>query len=427
MYINTVELTNIRGFTHAKLIFQPGFNLVVGVNGVGKTTILESVRVLLSHILTEIKSPIIVKDYFSKSDININTNSLQLNSSFTVDEQSYEFLYRKSAKDYTIVQTEQPKRTKASVANIREEAITLEDRIEFKTPINRFSNDTLLGIFFSTRRSAISRENPKISNYKLPHSVAFVESLSSTRSFNVKMFAEWFKVQKALAKENSKFDRVIQLVKQTVYTFLPAFSDLEIQEDEISKELTFHITKFEKALSFTQLSDGERGLLALVFDISRRLIIANIDKDNPLEGKAVILIDELDLHLHPRWQRTVVSDLLRTFPNCQFIATTHSPQIISSVLPGNIQIIKDFEVDQTVKSFGLDINWILKFIMEDDDRLAESVAAIASVQKLFDNVEFEEARLLIDSYKLQNLQLDEWVIFEAKMSHLEMFEDEEDN
>ncbi|EDM34434.1 ATP binding protein [Pedobacter sp. BAL39] len=462
MRINTLELTNVRGFTHAKLEFQPGFNLIVGINGVGKTTVLEALRISMTHILKEIKSPIIASESFKKSDININTDQLHVNTSFTIDEHNYDFIYSKSAKSSYIKEVEiitsqnkairreqeakesekAKQKLEAEKSGIeeakeeksetkipfREEGITLEDIISFKPEIKRTQNTPELGLFFSTRRSLLVNQSQKSGNPKIPHSAAYVHALSETRAFNVKMFAEWFKVRKELANFTPEQINVIKLIEQTIYTFLPGFSDLDLVEDEISKELIFCITKSKKVLNFNQLSDGERGVLALVFDIARRLIIAYMHSDNPLEGEAVILIDELDLHLHPKWQRTIVSDLQRTFPNCQFIATTHSPQIISSVLPENIQIIKNFEIDQTVKSFGLDINWILKFIMEDSDRLKESEEAITAVQKLIDEVEFEKARALINQYKNQeNLNLDEWIMFEARMSHFEMFDDEEDN
>lgn len=427
MKINSLELTNVRGFTYAKLNFQPGFNLIVGINGVGKTTILESIRVVLSHVLTKIKAPLITMDYLAKSDININANLLQINTTVNLDGTDIDLVYSKSAKDTINIEFEQKKRTKDSIANVREEGISLDDKILPEGDIARNSKELLLGLFFSTRRSLFVNQSPKAVRSGHFSAAAFVDALSATRFFNMKMMAEWFNVQYALADENAKYRKNIELVQQAIYTFLPGFSDLNIVGDVFDKELTFSIVKNEKLLNFNQLSDGERGILALVFDLARRLIIANIDSENPLQGKAVILIDELDLHLHPKWQRTIVNDLLRTFPNCQFIATTHSPQIISSVPPENIQIIKNFDVDQTVKSFGLDINWILKFIMEDSDRLEESENAIAEVQKLIDEVEFDEARALIDKYKQQNLDLDEWVVFESKMAHLEMFDDEEDN
>lgn len=546
MKINTLELTNVRGFTYVKLDFQPGFNLIVGINGVGKTTVLESLRIVLSHLLTEVEAPIISKESFKKSDININTNQLQVNTNFSIDEVDYDFIYSKSVKEVIYKEVESNTShnksirrdveaqnrilaqksvdlqklkqalsvkealeslikvnlikeidyndekkiidilnnydSKISLANdyldflkflsekdlenslktlqenkdiqkniqqlqaeidklsetiskssmipSRLEGIQQEDSTDFKSKIERKHNNNLLGIYFSTRRSLMVTQTSKVVKSKFIYAAAYLDSLSEVRSFNIKMFAEWYNVRKALAEENpadSKYNKVIEIIEEAIYTFLPEFSKLDLTKDVISGELTFCITKAGKILNFTQLSDGERGVLALVFDIARRLIIANIDKENPLQGEAVILIDELDLHLHPKWQRTIVNDLTRTFPNCQFIATTHSPQIISSVLPDNIQIINNFEVDQTVKSYGLDMNYILKNIMQDDDRLNESSEAIAAVQKLIDEIEFDEARVLIEKYKAQNLDLSEWVIFEARMSHLEMFEDEEDN
>jgi predicted ATP-binding protein involved in virulence len=80
--------------------------------------------------------------------------------------------------------------------------------------------------------------------------------------------------------------------------------------------------------NFNQLSQGEKSLI-LVGDIARRLAMMNPKLDNPLLGKGIILIDEIDMHLHPQWQRSIIQRLQTTFPNCQFILTTHSPLVIS--------------------------------------------------------------------------------------------------
>ena len=75
------------------------------------------------------------------------------------------------------------------------------------------------------------------------------------------------------------------------------------------------------AVSIDQLSDGERSFLALICDLGRRLALANPDDlEDPLHGAGVVLIDELELHLHPTWQREVIEKLRTTFPNIQFIA-----------------------------------------------------------------------------------------------------------
>jgi len=80
-----------------------------------------------------------------------------------------------------------------------------------------------------------------------------------------------------------------------------------------------------------QLSDGYKTLLGLVIDLSMRMGLANPHLDDPLSAEAVVMIDEVDLHLHPSWQRRVLADLLRTFSNTQFILTTHSPFIVEAL------------------------------------------------------------------------------------------------
>ena len=86
-------------------------------------------------------------------------------------------------------------------------------------------------------------------------------------------------------------------------------------------------------LSLNQLSGGYRIVLALAADLARRMAQGNPHMDDPLQSKAIVLIDEIELHLHPAWQQRILSDLMRTFPNAQFIVSTHSPQVLTTVEP----------------------------------------------------------------------------------------------
>lgn len=122
-------------------------------------------------------------------------------------------------------------------------------------------------------------------------------------------------------------------------------------------------------LEVSQLSDGERGILALVLDLTRRLAQANPSMEDPAaEAEAVVLIDELDLHLHPKWQRQIVTKLTKTFPKCQFIATTHSPQIVGEVGHRRIQMIADGQVYSPTHSYGVDSSRVLEEIMGANPR-----------------------------------------------------------
>jgi len=127
------------------------------------------------------------------------------------------------------------------------------------------------------------------------------------------------------SKELSAFNRALKV-------FLHEFGEVEVEDEPF--RLT--IRKGHARLSLPQLSDGERSFLAVLGDLVRRLALANPELDDPLQGYGVVLIDELELHLHPRWQREVVEKLRETFPNIQFIATTHSPFVIQSLRPGEL-------------------------------------------------------------------------------------------
>jgi predicted ATP-binding protein involved in virulence len=124
------------------------------------------------------------------------------------------------------------------------------------------------------------------------------------------------------------------------------------------------IEKGGEKLKIDQLSDGEKMLLLVVSDLARRLSIANPGMEDSLQGNGVVLIDEVDLHLHPQWQREVIPALGKTFPNCQFITTTHSPQVLSNVEKENILILEDYRiVENTPFTYGRDSNSILYDLM----------------------------------------------------------------
>lgn len=129
-----------------------------------------------------------------------------------------------------------------------------------------------------------------------------------------------------------------------------------------------------KALTIEQLSDGYRTMLALVMDLARRMAVANADKQWPagesvLHSPGIVLIDEVELHLHPSWQQKVLPSLMQIFPNVQFIVTTHSPQVITSIAARHIRILRDNRVfsfsDETQ---GAEANRVLEDVFQVSKR-----------------------------------------------------------
>jgi len=158
------------------------------------------------------------------------------------------------------------------------------------------------------------------------------------------------------------------------------------------------VQKNDEILDVTQLSSGEKALLTLVSDLARRLSIANPGAKEPRLGEGVVLIDEVDLHLHPRWQRMLLPSLERTFPNCQFVVTTHSPQVISEMKPECIYLLERKDGETIARrpeaSFGLDSNRILEDLMGVDERPRRIKEQLTQFFRLIDDGKLDEAKAL---------------------------------
>ncbi|MGG6177510.1 AAA family ATPase [Pantoea allii] len=130
-------------------------------------------------------------------------------------------------------------------------------------------------------------------------------------------------------------------VKDAILKFLPEFQSIELEYTD--RDVVFSLKKNNVTLDIQQLSQGEKSVLTLVGDLAFRLSLLNPGLINPFEGKGIVLIDEIDLHLHPSWQQKIIQRLLETFPNLQFIISTHSPQVLSTVSSESIRILEESE------------------------------------------------------------------------------------
>jgi predicted ATP-binding protein involved in virulence len=163
------------------------------------------------------------------------------------------------------------------------------------------------------------------------------------------------------------------------------------------------LEKDGKVLSVEQLSQGERDLLALVGDLTRRIVIANPAKEDPLAGEGIVLIDEVELHLYPKWQRQVVQLLSTTFPNVQFIVSTHSPQVLSEAEKDSIMLLYQIDGECAFTSVqqgkGLSSNEILEEIMDSRSINKEVQDDLDTIFRLIDDNDLEEARKRIEAFK----------------------------
>ena len=412
MEITSLKLDNIRSIETAEFRFQPGFNLIVGVNGVGKSTVLDALRICLSRILPLMPESRAKARSFDKRDIRSGFPFLDADLSLTIGNDELRFTRRQWKGEFAEDDAENLKKLRREILEserLRDRALNLLRELEASHGV--YDSDSFVPskadfmvaarlaevapncVFFSTNRSVASYAIATKSRVAGGESAAYAEALVP-RPMYIAQFAHWMRVQEALAEEESAAKRHLQVLRHAVDIFLPTYENLRPSDEESSSLL---IDQDGIELDVGQLSDGERGVLALVLDLARRLSQANPSLDDPLsEGHAVVLIDEIDLHLHPKWQRQIVHNLTKTFPRCQFIATTHSPQVIGEVPHERIQIISDNKVYSPTHSFGVDSSRVLEEIMDADPRATEVKELLSKVSQVIGEEQFDQARRLID-------------------------------
>ncbi|MDE0218323.1 MAG: AAA family ATPase [Spirochaetaceae bacterium] len=148
---------------------------------------------------------------------------------------------------------------------------------------------------------------------------------------------------------------------------------------------------------WSELSDGYHVFIALVADIARRAVMLNQfdGADAPARVEGVVLVDEIDLHLHPRWQRVALPRLRNAFPRLQLVVTTHSPQVLSSVENRQVRRLVDGALQEyPVLVEGRDSNAILREYMRTEDRSAEGTEALRTLHDYIDRGRREEAEAL---------------------------------
>ena len=365
----------------AELCFQPGFNVIAGINGVGKTTVLDALAVCLSDVIGHVNELRRYRKPFTFDDIRIGANALNVFCDVEdMEGARYGNAFHRSRE------TNGP-RKKARVASgwagFAEDAPPSATGDEI--------GGRPLAVLFSTNRSVPSERVPARSAAAGGVTVAFSGALSS-RELRLGEFAAWMRSRQALGEEFPAAGRVLEAFDSAVMRFLPNYGNL--RPDERGRSLLIDLNG--TTLPVKLLSEGELGVLAMVLDLTRRLAQANPEMEDPAaEAEAIVLIDEIELHLHPGWQRRIIGNFTATFPKCQFIATTHSPQVIGEVERDRIQIIADDQVYSPSHSFGVDSSRVLEEIMGADPRTKDVKALLSKISRTIGDDHYDDAHVLL--------------------------------
>jgi len=359
MKIHELYLKNFRCFADEYFSFNPHFTVIIGENASGKTAILDALSVAMGSFFLGI--PGLSKSYIQKSDIRVVTQFGQQTPQDTVTVEAHgEIDGEKLAWKREILKVQTTSKDAKIIAEKAEEK--RKARIDFKkgTPPPTFP----LLAYHSTGR--LFTEHTKIAYKKQGDGIeaGYTNALSIKSSS--KTFLEWFKTKEdSVLKFKAPLDQAqLKLMQEIITEIIPEKRVSQVSFDRQAEDLAVLFIDnqgVENKLFFHQLSDGFRSTIGLVADLAYRCIQLNphLAEDAVKETPGVVLIDEVDMHLHPNWQKRIVGDLKRIFPKVQFIATTHSPFVVQSLEADELINLErssdvppqDFEIGEIATAF----------------------------------------------------------------------------
>lgn len=319
MKIAYLKIENFKSIRHFE--FQPSrsVNVFAGINGAGKSSVLTAIRILLSWLTARLKS--------SKGrGINLNENDIHVDA---------DYCFLKMELDNGVAwQLYKQRSTNRSKSDRKTELDLLmcfvNDKIEEYAASPQNTDFTLIDAY------SVNRVVDQIPiRVRKKHMLGALDAMSTSleNSVNFHSFFLWFREREDIENENYRIkgdlqlDRQLEAVRNAVKVVFPEYGDLHVTRNPMD----FVISKGEHVFSFSQLSDGEKSYIALVADIARKLAMTHPALENPISADGIIIIDEIDLHLHPTWQCEVLQKLRVAFPSCQFFLSTHSPYVISNI------------------------------------------------------------------------------------------------
>ena len=362
MHLKSITLKNFRCFDELRLELHPRLTVLVADNGGGKTSVLDAIAVGLSPVLR----------YLSTADQRLSGRGIAYRDLRLVPVEGSRGDKRWVASDYTQIFVETTKSLTWDVCRSSVRGKKLTSRVG-QSQLKDYCNAVLNSLksedreplpifaYYGARRGWIRRKSSESKvNYTRPTS-ALVGALESLSDYTEML--KWFyreenselRKNKGRTPENFSASPALSVVRTAIEMILGGYC----KEPHFNSRNQFVVKVKDgpQELRVSLLSQGYQGMFALAMDFARRLAIGNSHRfsaKDQLGGfgrtSAIMLVDEIDLHLHPSWQQRVLSDLMQTFPNTQFIVTTHSPQVLTTVKSESIRLLTKDREDKWMAS-----------------------------------------------------------------------------
>jgi predicted ATP-binding protein involved in virulence len=438
MHIQKVIIKNFRCFEHLEVNLDPDINIFVGNNGSGKSALLDGIAAAMYPYVAEIQkivnkeqevSPVLQQDLPVKQNSSEQRNHPEFTLSTT------------SLPEWTIIYKDPPiendvddkKRRKSSMLLVSHTSRALQEGTKKLYSELLYNCDTLrydktsefsvIAYYQSNRNLTNIADIENISNQSFDRFDTLKKAFNATANFtdlvNWFFVREYEELREGRNRKDINFElSVLKQVRNAISTIIAPNARVYFSGATSAKlmvEWTME-TGEKRELLLSQLSAGYRNMLALVMDFARRLAQANPYMENPLAAEAILMIDELDLHLHPTWQQKIIPDLKKVFPNTQIIATTHSPEVVTTVKQNQVKILEDYQIKECPSpTRGMKSSDIVRYVLGLSD-LRPDTEESRTLTRLFeaiDNGQLEEAKRL-------KKELQDWESFDPDMTRADM-------
>jgi predicted ATP-binding protein involved in virulence len=420
MRLDRLHIQNFRCYEDATFDFQPGFNLVVGVNGSGKTSLLQAVAASFEDFVATMA---VYSGSLGENDARFVIDNYSGRIRFErqypiVIEANGDVFGDRSWSKIKLRVDERAYPDSALVDAVMKSATGLNQSKNVDLPLlafyrsnRRWSTTNVSAEFSATQK--ISR----LDGYKNWH-----DSASDVHDFESWIIGKTLEQLQSVHRSSSImsiFDDELNWINDALKCALPdstgIYYDLPLRSILVNIE-------GKDPTPFNDLSDGQRGLIALISDIARRMCILNphMGKDVLKNTSGVVIIDELDIHLHPAWQRNIVPALKQAFPKIQFIAASHSPQIIGSLQPEEVIVLHNGDPSHPRVTYGLDSSSVLEEVMGVTQREPEIEKLLSELFSTLEDNDLKKAKAQLKALRLRAPDLPEFAGAEALIRRKEI-------
>lgn len=392
MQLANISLKNYKGIMDLSVAFKPGVNLVIGNNGAGKTSLLNGISVVLSNLFQWF--PIPVRE-IAKEDIYVtadNTGDATTNINYHMPVEIASVIsFNGELFDSKVTKTNESSISSTTDVRILEYIKNLADN-NLRLPLVSFQNAGRGTVKYSGKKNITLKQGKteRIAGYK----GAFDKSMNfdDIESWCLRMdFAEY---------QNKKEVREYKLFKSIVSSFSSFLQDKAIDPKVYYSSVWGSLVYCENGQEtpFYNLSAGFQSVLCMAMELAYRAAVLNPELTDEKTLDGIVLIDEIEMHLHPAWQWKIVGALQNTFPKVQFIIATHSPIILSSAKDASLLLMNSVnEIVALDNAFGYRINDVLSLRQGTTDMPEEISAYYDKIENFLDQYDEKGLSLLQES------------------------------